>query len=581
MSGTPSLSSSEEPVRPSTPPFSQIEGTVSDSESSTEISDEDMEIDLKGDPPLSADGRKLPERVGSLRNLTKQLSIPNQMGALPLSPGPKRKSIRRLSMNSALPRSRSNSPGPLLSGVRDRRRNGGSKSPTPPLTRSSSERFGTGGESGLEKSPGALGIIGGEMTTIIAQERLCSRSPGALARTSRERFRSGGSPGPLGRGMGRTRSGEGLRASLGRTRSGESLQGNRSPLNLSRRGSLSSFHSRSLRSQRRLSLARKNSSKTLLATGPVSILRRGKFSQPKASTEEEDEKSLLSNGEASQDESISFRIGRKLSMRTTRVSFWFPDEASVAESFATDDGSMQLMDLYMDDGDDGEMGLGMDHGRSFREAVPFIDSLDGDGYGKFGELDLNDCSDHSHDLMINAFHNSTIQEELGASFSKGGWDQSFSSLLTDTDEDSHHLGSIREVAREISPEDNVKQCLRVHSPPVAPAFDGSLTSPFSESPVKSKNEVKDNTPTIANFKKMMQEKRTAANRSPPPSILDQGSVSSLLSEESLHIGGTDKDSVGLTTFEDAVPTQNALGKEGSTSSESSAESPVGVDDFEK
>lgn len=161
--------------------------------------------------------------------------------------------------------------------------------------------------------------------------------------------------------------------------------------------------------------------------GPVSILRCGKFSG--LSVVSTPQPSPLSPPQSPTGNSSHHRK-RISAVGGRRVTFWLADEQSLACSFATEE-SMQFGDLGLDDSGDG---LGEDHEygqRTLRGELPFIEVMDYEN----GEYELKDNNDDEDDYLIKRFNGSTIHEELGASFGEGNFGTSFTSLLSDDDEE--------------------------------------------------------------------------------------------------------------------------------------------------
>ena len=383
--------------------------------------------------------------------------------------------------------------------------------------------------------------------------------------------RKGKSPNPLGG------------SEHGHIRSGSpgALSRNASPGSLGR--------VRSFRAQRKLAQARMASARKLAAGEPlVGILRKGKFSQAPAESNSDDGDTASGDslGEPSQEVSKR-RRSRRAGGRRKRVTFYVPDDVSLAESHATE-SSMQLMDLCMEDSGDDDN----DYGRSFRDSVPFVDTLD-DGEGCFGEMGLNDSSDN--DLMFGLGGQDTIKEEFGQSFGDG-FNQSFGSLFSDEDS---MLNSIKEGDIEYSPaKGKRKQFQSAMNPPPAPGLDGSIRSLLSDNSPYPEGLDDGVTPVITNFKKVEDDSRGRKSigsrhrmsRSPPPP--DQnGSSSSIVSRESESEKpkgetGTDdvatkEEALDLSKLDKALPTKSGDQlPEGSLNSEASSESPTSVLDFE-
>eukprot|EP00429_Kryptoperidinium_foliaceum_P026151 CAMPEP_0176136114 /NCGR_PEP_ID=MMETSP0120_2-20121206/69068_1 /TAXON_ID=160619 /ORGANISM="Kryptoperidinium foliaceum, Strain CCMP 1326" /LENGTH=461 /DNA_ID=CAMNT_0017471869 /DNA_START=92 /DNA_END=1475 /DNA_ORIENTATION=- len=347
-------------------------------------------LPLKGtiEEPMAEIPRPTFKSSNSLRNLTEQLSKEGKGGKLPLSPVVKRESLKspfnspgilgnrvpptRVSSGGLIGGSlhrrmmRSNSPGGLggslhgapragLMGARSQSL-GGSLHGMPRSRRRSTSPIPRGSLMGgkphaLSPPPGAS--LNGSRH---GQIRPRSKSPGPLSGGSSHGLRSR-SPGPL--------MGTGTRSR------------SKSP------GALAGVSRRSLRTQQRLSFQNK------VPSAPVSILRKGKFSQPIREPEVSTHTgrsmhsfaSLASLPDGGSPPGNSLRRSRRslLIPKTKRVSFWFHDEPSVAPSYETED-SMQFGDLGFDSSGDvsieGDRGYGQ---RSMRGEMAFIEVMDLDG----------------------------------------------------------------------------------------------------------------------------------------------------------------------------------------------------------
>ncbi len=344
-----------------------------------------------------------PKTNNTLRNVTE-----HHDGPLPPSPALiKKKNMARLA-------SPMNSPGSRSTNLGGRR-----------ALRSSQGSLGGGSLHGRGSSPGALGgsrsapkgsrqNMSRTRSNSPIPPLLRSSSPGSLGGSLHGRSTS---PGPLGGGShhGPHRPRSNSPGALG----GGSLH---SPLQLrprSRSPGTFVVRNRSFRAPRRMSAKFSKAFR-----GPVSILRRGRFSggtlppPPPPST----------SPPQSPTGSSSHRRRRLLVGR--RVTFWFQDEPSLACSFATEE-SMQFGDLGLDDsGDvfcsDQEYGL-----RTLRGELPFIEVMD---YEK-GEYGLKEDDEDEDEYLVKRFNGSTIHEELGASFGEGNFGSSFTSLLSEDDDE--------------------------------------------------------------------------------------------------------------------------------------------------
>lgn len=323
------------------------------------------------------------KKKNSLTRLSSSpMDSPGSLSTAALSTAPAtlngRRSVRSSITNplgGSLP-GRGSSPGPL-GGSRLGRRGGDksrtrSNSPISPLVRS--------------RSPGALGGSLHSRTT--GPSALIGTGPGGIPLRRRSN-----SPGSL-----KSVSVHGTSTLRPRSRSPGAFQGRNRSFRLSRRMSLKSNKG---------------------PNGLVSILRKGKFSGDPAATATtttatsatSSSSSLFSvpapppgaspPGSPACNSSSSHHRKRLLVGR--RVTFWFPDEQSLACSFATEE-SMAFADLGFDDS--------------------------GEGFGsEEGEED-------DDDYLVKRFNGSTIHEELGMSFGEGNF-TSFSSLPSDEDEEGH------------------------------------------------------------------------------------------------------------------------------------------------
>lgn len=512
----------------------------------------------------------------NIRSLAEQLAEDGEQ-QLPLSPAPKKKNLSRVfspynspgalsSMRSSSVRSlsgrhhlspgplggslhgksrRCNSPGPLGGSLHGRPR---PRSPPPP-----------GGLHGRPRSPppGPLAAGGSQH----GDPRTRSRSPaftrprrGSLTGGMRPRSKS---PGPLSEStQGR---GSLVGAPRARSKSPGALIGHRASLRLQRR-----------------------QSKKNVTLGLASILRKGKFTQTA-----ETEKPLPPIPTTSPCDSPSGHSGRSSLLSVSRrsfslprvkqVRFWFHDEASIADTYATEE-SMQFGDLGWNDSgegfdDDPESEYGQ---RSMKGELPFIEVMDFDGI-RYGEYAMNDNDDG--DYLINKFNASTIQEEMGAS---DGF-ASFSSLLSEDE-----LGSIRE-SKETSPKSHMQSFQSI--PDLDDDDSSNHESSLGDSALYSKEQ--DSSP----------KKRLARQATPPAPFAGESSFTSFLSEESNQnespstretprIGNfkslstssstcrTDP-SLDLSSWKKSESTSaNApQGKYVSVTSETSSESPTGVAEF--
>ena len=489
---------------------------------------------IKCEPEARMPANKMMLSGNSLRSVTEQLSQPGREGTLPLSPGPKKRSLVGKS-------SPFNSPGSLAAGDFQRRTLG---------RNSSTGILGNGSSHGRPRSPGPLGgsshgrprprspgPLGGSLHGKSRGPR--SRSPGPLGGSLHGKLHPrSSSPGPLsGSNHGRIRStspGPLVAGARARSRSPGALLG----------------RSRSFRLQRRQSI---KSSKFKGPIEPVSILRRGKFSQctqPEA-PHECSTSPVPSTSSDCDSPNDSFNFRRRISLprpRRRRVSFWFHDEGSIASSFAAEE-SIQFGELGFEDSGEFECDGGHEYGqRSMKGELPFIEVMDLAGYG---ELGLNDEDEY----LMNRFNGSTIQEEAGAS--SGAAVESLSSELSD--EELKSFAELAPVSKppkprgffpipdlDASSHHSSKCQTRPPTPPPTPA-QASFSSLLSDDSFHDENP-EDHTPRVDNVRK-------------------GGSESSL-----------DLSSMKLSV---ASASETSSGKDLSVASETSSESPTGVAEFDR
>jgi hypothetical protein len=313
--------------------------------------------------------------------------------------------------------------------------------------------------------------------------------------------------------------------------------------------------------------------------GLAGILRRGKFSQDK-----ETEKAPIPT--ISPCESPSGHSGRvSLSRRVKQVRFWFHDEASIADTYATE-GSMQFGDLGLNDSSEEFF---HDHEDSFGQGsmkgeLPFIEVMDFDGCG-YGERGLNNCDRDDDDYLVNKFNASTIHEEMGASFgSFGEGFASFSSLLSE-DEPLE----IIEENKEGSPGSHTGDGFRC----IPDLDDDSANhdSKFEDSCRYSKEQEES------------PKRRIMRQPTPPPAPFDQSTVSSFLPEDSTpglslspaqkptpRIGNHKRASQNISDSSldlssrrqsESSSLKAPQGKDVSVASDTSSESPTGVTELQR
>lgn len=367
---------------------------------------------------------ELPKTNNTLRNVTQ-----NTKGPLPPSPAilKRKNSLTRLQVASPMDspgslrsslhnplggslHGRGSSPGPLGGrgpGGKSRTR---SNSPKGPLVRS--------------RSPGPLG--GSLHNRTSSPTPLLMVGPGGLPLRRRSN-----SPGSL-----KSTSLHGTSSLRPRSRSPGAFQG----------------RNRSFRFARRMS-AKCNKG----PTGLVSILRKGKFSggSTTATAAPCSSSSSLpipppppaSSPPASPAVNSCSSHHRKRLLGGRRVTFWFPDEQSLACSFATEE-SMAFAELGFDDSGEG-FGCEEEYGlRTIRGGeLPFIEVMGDNARGR------ND-DDDDDDYLVKRFNGSTIHEELGASFGEGNF-TSFSSLLSDESEEDHHDNQKEKGPATVQPKEQV------------------------------------------------------------------------------------------------------------------------------
>jgi hypothetical protein len=346
---------------------------------------------------------------------------------------------------------------------------------------------------------------------------------------------------------------------------------------------------RSTRSQRRLSMKR--------STGPVSILRTGRFSQASQVKESESagpsvgRRGSPSNSEYGEDGGIWMSSRRYASVR--RVQFWFQDEASVTQSYGTED-SMQFADLGLDDS--GELSFEEDvGGKSVRGEMSFIEVMDMDGEGvRKGDDDRG--------YMVNRFNGSIIHEELGVSFG-GAFNASIRSLMSDEDEDDARLSAVEEKGQHQLSESSFAlpdfESSFSESPKAASAretIQNSDTQNSSQAPqARGFAPIPDLDASTHNYIASLGGSRELATchvqdrPSPPPAPAEYDSISSLLSEESAVKIRTEERTPRLSNLrhqysESSIDPSSVQEEAGSSTlksksdslSETSSESPTGV-----
>ena len=563
--------------------------------------------------------------TNSLRNLTRQLAKDGKEGKLPLSPLSKKKYLTGLSALQDSPGARrGGSPSDGLDGnswhPRTNRRtapcplSGGSLHGKPGMMKLPSGGLGGSNHGPRSRSPGPLGSLLGLPLSL---------KP--LSSGSRE---SSPTSGPVGNGgtiLGSYPSRSKSPGSHSRNRLGK---GNVSPGPLGTRSkSPGSFQTgrRALRSQRRLSLKRG-------PVGPISILRIGRFSQGSQSKDAEASvhststsgRFSLSRSDHGSPSSWGKSIPRRLRVR--RVHFWFQDDPSVAPSYGTED-SMQFGDLGLDDSgefavDEEELG-----GKTMRGELSFIEVMGPDGEQPLSGED-NNC-----DCMVKRFNGSTIHEEFRASF-PGDFDGDSSMKSVLTEDSNEGQSTIREKGSQIqlseasfalpdfteSFSDSFKQSSPKEGLGLAESTDlrDSSRSIMQQTSTSSFGRLADNDysparrsssfapiPDLDSSPRLsispLEMNRQSARRklgtshkpprsSQPPPRTGNGSLASLLSEESTSQGQTEGSLPLMSHFtrqnSESSMDNNLLKKEAGSSSlksksesstESSSESPTGVE----